>query len=152
MRPHISQINPYHVGFYLFNKIEKEKGLDECFFIREVHNDASAIRCYLDINDFRELNLFTYSGKKDYISIDDISDEEGWKRIRSDLLSNIGTNSMPRIFVSDISNNGELIIEHDHDGRDLDLEYAEEVISKLNYLWPDGVKFFTIIEEEPFEI
>tara|TARA_E500000331_G_scaffold358038_1_gene422370 strand:- start:243 stop:1553 length:1311 start_codon:yes stop_codon:yes gene_type:complete len=152
VRPHISQINPYHVGFYLFNKIEKEMGLDECFFIREVHNDVSAIRCYLDIDDFRELNLFTYSNKKDYISIDDISDKEGWKLIRNDLLSTIGTNSMPRIFVSDISNSGELIIEHDHDGRDLDLEYTEEVVNQLTHLWPDGVKFFTIIEEEPFEI
>jgi len=152
VRPHISQINPYHLGFYLFNKLEKEKGLEECFFAREVYNDVSAIRNYLDIDDFRELNLFTYSSKKDYISIDDVSDESGWLKIREDLIRNIGTNSMPRIFVSDISNNGELIVQHEHDGRDLDLEYAEEVVNQINYLWPKGVKFFTIIEEEPFEI
>ena len=140
------------IGFYLFNKLEKEKGLEECFFAREVYNDVSAIRNYLDIDDFRELNLFTYSSKKDYISIDDVSDESGWLKIREDLIRNIGTNSMPRIFVSDISNNGELIVQHEHDGRDLDLEYAEEVVNQINYLWPKGVKFFTIIEEEPFEI
>ena len=68
------------------------------------------------------------------------------------MLSTIGTNSIPRIFVSDVTRSGELVIEHDHDGRDLDLEYAEEVVNQLTKLWPGGVKFFTIIEEEPFEI
>ena len=152
VRPHVSSINPYHVGFYLFRKIEKEKGLDECFFIREVQDDVSAINCHLDIEDFRELNLFTYSVKKNKISIDDISDEEGWKAVRSSLLKTIGTNSIPRVFVSDISRNGDLILSHDHDGRDLELEYAEEVVTSIKKLWDKGVKLFTIIEDEPFEI
>ena len=39
VRPHIGGVNPYHLGFYIFQKIEKENGLDECFFIREVHDD-----------------------------------------------------------------------------------------------------------------
>ena len=152
VKPHTSSINPYHVGFYLFKKIEEKYGLDECFFIREVHDDVSAIRFYLDLEDFRELNLFTYSSKKQYITIDEVSDEDGWNKIKSDLLLNMGTNSIPSVFISDISDSGELIVQHDHDGRDLDLEYAEEVVSNLVNLWPAGVKFFTIIEEESFEI
>ena len=152
VRPHTASINPYNVGFYLFKKIEEEKGLDECFFIREVHDDVSAIRSYLDIEDFRKLNLFTYSTKKEYITIDEVSDESGWKKIKNDLLLNMGTNSIPRVFISDITDSGELIVQHDHDGRDLDLEYAEAVVDHLVSLWPQGVKFFTIIEEESFEI
>ena len=46
VRPHIGGINPYHLGFYIFQKIEKEHGLEECFFIREVHDDASAFILY----------------------------------------------------------------------------------------------------------
>ncbi|MAF24414.1 stage V sporulation protein R [bacterium] len=152
IRPHVSKVNPYHLGFYLFKKIEKEKGLDECFFVREVHNDVSALRCYLDMESSRDLNLFTYSTKKEYITIDDISDEEGWKKIKNDLIMNVGTNSMPSVYVSDVSDYNELIIRHDHDGRDLELEYAEEVVSQLLRLWPSGIKFFTVIEEESFEI
>jgi len=152
VRPHVSSINPYHVGFYLFNKIEKEKGLDECFFIREIQDDASAINCHLDIKDFRNLNLFTYSVKKNKISIDDISDEEGWKIVRSNLLSSIGINSIPRVYVSDISRDGDLILNHDHDGRDLELEFAEEAVINIRKLWNRDVKFFTVIEDESFEI
>tara|TARA_Y100000310_G_C20700381_1_gene829188 strand:- start:4619 stop:5932 length:1314 start_codon:yes stop_codon:yes gene_type:complete len=152
IRPHLGSINPYHVGFYLFNKIEKEMGLDECFFVREIHNDVSAVRMYLDYEDFRKLNLFSFSTKGDDVTVDDISDEDGWKNVRNDLLRNIGGNNIPRIVVSDISRDGKLVLEHIHDGRDLDLEHADNVVDAMSVLWPDEVKFFTIIEDEPWEI
>jgi stage V sporulation protein R len=152
IRPHLGAINPYHLGFYIFNKIEKKMGIDECFFIREVHNDVSAIRMYLEYEDFRDLNLFSYSNKKDTKSIDEISDNEGWKKVKDSLLKNIGDNGIPRVIVSDISNSGDLILQHDHDGRDLDLDYADNVVASIKRLWDKDVKFFTIIEEEPWEI
>jgi len=152
IRPHLGSINPYHIGFHIFKKIEKEKGIDECFFIREVHEDVSAVRMYLDYDDFRDLNLFSYSRKKDSRTIDDISDKDGWKNIKNDLIKNIGDNSIPRVIVSDISASGDLILEHVHDGRDLDLDYADNVISSVRRLWNKNVKFFTIIEEESWEI
>jgi len=152
IRPHIGRINPYHLGFHIFKKIEEEKGLEECFFVRETHDDTAALRCYLDFEDARELNLFSFSTKKDKVSIDEVSDEEGWKKIKNDLIMNTGISSVPLVKVIDINGNGDLILEHDHDGRDLDLDYADEVVSKIRYLWPKDVKFFTIIEEESFEI
>ena len=152
IRPHLGSINPYHLGFYLFTKIEKEKGLDECFLIREIHEDVAAIRMYLDYEDYRDLNLFSYSRKKDNKTIDDISDDIGWKKIRNDLIRNIGDNSIPRVIVSDISSNGDLILKHVHDGRDLNLEYADNVVGAIRNLWDKDVKFFTIIEEESWEI
>ena len=122
------------------------------FFIREVHEDVSAVRMYLEYEDFRDLNLFSYSSKKDSKTIDDVSDREGWKRVRDDLIRNIGDNSIPRVVVSDISANGDLILEHVHDGRDLDLDYADNVVASIRHLWDKNVKFFTIIEDESWEI
>ena len=104
------------------------------------------------MEDYRELNLFSYSEKKRSITIDEISDEEGWQRVRSDLIRSVGGNSIPMIYVSDISKSGNLILQHDHDGRDIDLDHAENVISGLMKIWPSQVKFFTIIEDEPWEI
>ena len=152
IRPHIGKINPYHLGFHIFKKMEKEKGLEECFFIRSTHDDVAAIRAYLDIGDYRELNLFSYSNKKDNISIDEVSDEQGWEKVRNDLILNTGSLAIPSIIVSGISRSGDLILQHLHDGRDLDLEYAERVVEKIKKLWPKEVKFFTIIEEESWEI
>ena len=127
-------------------------GLEECFFAREIHNDESAIRCYLDLDDFRELNLFSYSKKRDRVTIDEVSDTESWKIVRDDMIAGIGVNSMPIIQVKDLDKNGTLTLSHIHDGRDLNLEYAEEVVTKIKELWPNDVKFFTIIEEESWEI
>ena len=59
---------PYHLGFYLFNKIEERYGLEECFIAREVCHDESFLRQYLTKEDCYELNLFSYSlYKRDYI-------------------------------------------------------------------------------------
>jgi len=132
IRPHVGGINPYHIGFYIFKKIEEESGLDECFFVREVCNDVSAVMCHLDFNDFKELNLFSYSEKKKGVTIDDVSDDKGWKEIRKDFVKSIGMNSTPLVFISDIADDGCLILQHDHDGRDLELDYAESVIKKID--------------------
>ena len=51
-----------------------------------------------------------------------------------------------------LENNGTLVLKHDHDGRDLDLEYADNVIKHVRNIWPSEVKMFTIIEEELWEI
>ena len=152
IRPFTGRVNPYHVGFHIFTKIEREMGIEECFFAREVHSDESAIRCYLDMEDFRDLNLFSYSTKRDKVTIDEVSDEEGWKKVREDMIANTGINSMPIVQVTDLQKDGTLLLSHIHDGRDLNLEYAEEVVNKIKQLWPHEVKFFTIIEEESWEI
>jgi stage V sporulation protein R len=45
-----------------------------------------------------------------------------------------------------------LILKHDHDGRDLELSYADEVVQHVMTLWDDVVKLVTIVEGEPWEI
>jgi len=152
VRPHLGKINPYNLGFHLFTKMEKNKGLEECFFTREVHDDESAIRNILDREDCEELNLFSYSHKKKHISIDEISDEDGWKIIKKDLIKSIGSNSIPKMYVKDLERDKTLILEHEHDGRDLDLRYSEAVVEHVRSLWEFDVKLFTIIEEDTWEI
>lgn len=152
IRPHLGAVNPYHMGFHLFEKVEKRDGIEECFLIREVHDDASALRCLLEREDCEKLNLFSYSRKKKMTSIDDVSDEVGWKNIKNDLIMSTGINSIPTIGVDEIMHDKTLILLHEHDGRDLELNYAEEVVDHIKYLWNRDVKLFTIIEEETWEI
>ncbi len=80
------------------------------------------------------------------------SDEEGWANIREDLIRNTGVNGIPVIGVADIEPGNVLVLYHDHDGRDLELSYAEQVVKSISELWEDVVKLNTIIEEEPWEI
>ena len=153
IRPHIGRINPYHLGFNLFKAIAEEHGLEECFFAREVHHDESFLWEYLNEKICRDMNLFSYSLKKETYTIDEVADHDGWKLIRDDLIKNIGLNSIPQIYVEEvIQPDNTLILKHEFDGRELDLEYAEEVCKNIIELWGDSVKFFTIIEDDPWEI
>ena len=153
IRPHIGRINPYYLGFNIFKKIAEDKGLEACFFAREVHHDESFIREHLGEDLCREMNLFSYSLKRESYTIDEVADHDGWKLIRDDLIKNVGLNSVPHVYVEEvIRNDNLLIIKHEFDGRELDLEYAEEVCKNITDLWGDSVKFFTVIEDDPWEI
>ena len=152
IRPHLGAINPYHLGFYMFNKIEEQFGLEECFVARECSHDEAFIRQYLTEEDCLELNLFSFANKKGEYTIDEISDKDGWKLVRESLIQNVGINSIPRIFVSEIEPGNILRLGHDHDGRDLELTYADEVVLHVGNLWDDIAKLITIIEDEPWEI
>ena len=154
IRPWQGRINPYHLGFEIFKKIEREHGIEECFIARESCSDENFIWQYLDRELADELGLFTYAPEKDEKSnwtIRDISDEDGWKEIRQTLAKSVGGNSIPVIYVDEVKKD-TLILHHEHDGRDLELDYADNCIKKISDLWKGPVQLFTIIEDEPFEI
>jgi stage V sporulation protein R len=156
VRPFQDRINPYHMGFYIFKRIEEEQGLDACFFAREVHHDESAIREFIDEKACRDLGLYSYSlkrlSRKSIYQIDNVPDEEGWKSIREDLVNLSGINRIPRIYVEESHRNGDLTLRHEHDGRDLELDYADQVVRHISSLWEGAVRLFTIIEDDEFEI
>jgi len=152
VQPHIGRINPYNVGFHLFNKIEERYGLDRCFLAREICHDESFIREYFTEEDCLELNMFSFSMKRTGYSIDEISDIDGWKQVKQSLIRNISVNTIPKIYVKEMEIGNILSLAHEHDGRDLELSYADEVVKSVMILWSDVVKLHTVIEEEPWEI
>ena len=153
IRPHLGQINPYHLGYTLFQKIIEEKGFEEAKTIREVHNDITFLRFYTDEEFMREHNYFSYSfnRKKQSSIVDDISDVEGWEKVRDAMITNVGLNRIPVVFVEEIEKDGTLSLVHEHDGRDLEMNYARKVFDHIKTLWRDEVKLITIVEDEIWE-
>jgi len=153
VRPHLGQLNPYHLGFMLFKKLIEEKGFEEAMMIREVQNDITFLRCYLDQEFMQDMNYFSYSFKKEVkgTTIDNISDDEGWEDVRNELIRNVGLNRVPTVFIDEIEKNNTLSLVHEHDGRDLDLAYARKVFDYVKTLWGDEIRLTTIIENEKWE-
>jgi len=153
VRPHLGRINPYHLGYKIFKNIEKNQGFNECLRVRETHNDESFIKAHLDQELCNELNLFSYSFNKreGYNQITDVSGEENWRTVRDDLIRNVGLNGVPVVIVKELTPSGALILEHEHDGRDLELSEANKVFEHINDLWCGDVKFTTVIEDESWE-
>jgi stage V sporulation protein R len=153
IRPHIGGLNPYHLGFVMFKHIFDNFGAEEALIARETAHDVSFLRQYLTEELCAELGLFSFSEKrKEGFTIDDISDEEGWKEVKNKLLANVGTNALPVIYVEEVEEDGTLVVRHEHDGRDLELDEAEKVIKHARRLWGNNVKLFTELEEELWEI
>ena len=153
IRPHLGRVNPYHLGYKMFKYIEEKHGFGECMRIRETHNDETFIKTYLDEELCKELNLFSYSfhQKEGYNKITNVSNEHSWRTVRDDLITNVALNSVPVVLVKELRKDGTLILEHEHDGRDLELSEANKVFEHINDLWAGDVRFTTIIEEDTWE-
>jgi stage V sporulation protein R len=72
--------------------------------------------------------------------------------VKEDLIKQVGGNNIPVITVAGIEDGNILCLQHEHDGRDLDLDYGDAVVRHMTRLWGDIVKLDTTIEDEPFEI
>jgi stage V sporulation protein R len=139
LSPHEGSINPYHLGFKIFEKIEREKGTACLFAVREQERDASFLRKFLDEELCRELNLFAYFKKgRDYL-VSEVADEEGWKKIRKLLALNVGMQAIPNIMVMEVGKKDRLLmLQHEWDNRELQLEYAMNTIKYIARLWDTG--------------
>ncbi len=153
IRPHLGTINPYHLGYKMFEKIIEENNFAEGVALREIHNDITFLRCYLDEELIRDMNYFSYSFKKEIKgnTIDDISDSAGWERVRDEIIKNVGLNRIPTVFVDELGKDNTLSLIHEHDGRDLDLTYARRVFDYIQTLWGDEIRLTTLVEDEIWE-
>jgi stage V sporulation protein R len=165
VRPFNHALNPYHIGLLLwrdiflqsnnadpteFTDMEELNGnvkLDRLFEVRESDRDSSFIRRHLTEKLMRELGLFKYEIVGDQKIVRNIADAEGWRQVKEALLKNVGMNSIPVIKVedADFGHNHTLYLVHDHDGRDLELEYAEKTLSFLARLWWGDVVLETML-------
>lgn len=147
--PMIGGLNPYYIGFKVFEDIEKRYGREKIFEVRKNERDSSFLRRYLTRELCEELNLFQYSKKSfDYV-VKEVSDEEGWKEIRNYLADTCGVASIPYIRVTDLNRRDlTLTLEHYFDGRELEISYAKETLKYVQDLWGHKVKLITKNKDE----
>jgi stage V sporulation protein R len=174
LRPHPGGLNPYHLGFVLWHDIERRwnegdtgrewtddtpiidpktqdendtPGRRKIFAVRESDRDQSFLRRFLTRELMDELNLFQHEKRGKERVITKVADEENWKDLRDTLIKNVGTASIPVIKVedADFGRNRTLYLKHYHDGRDLQLEYAEHTLKHVARLWEREVVLETSI-------
>ncbi|MGH7897711.1 MAG: SpoVR family protein [Candidatus Binatia bacterium] len=162
VRPIEGGLNPYHVGIKLWEDIRKRyddasadddqphprgQGLAQMFEARAADRDASFLRRFLTEELMREMDLFRYQPKGNDLVISEVADEEGWKKIKETLIKNVGMGGVPVIKVedADYGDNRTLHLVHDHDGRDLHLEYAEKTLAFIHRLWGREVAVESVI-------
>lgn len=151
IRPHLGQINPYYVGFKIFEYIKNNypDNPRKIFEIREVERDQSFLRRYLNYELCQEMNLFEYGKKGNEYIISEVADEEGWKKIRDTLANSVGMAGIPVIKVLEyVQKDNTLVLEHFYDGRELELNYAYETLKHVEDLWDGKVVLITTLDDK----
>ena len=142
--PMIGGLNPYYIGFKIFEDLDKRYGRDKIFEVREIERDSSFLRRYLTRELCEELNLFEYNHRTFDTVIEEISDDEGWKKIRDTLSYTAGMGNIPYVRVIDLDKKDyTLTLENIFDGRALELSYAKETLRYVQELWGHRVKLIT---------
>jgi stage V sporulation protein R len=174
--PHPGRLNPYKLGMELFRNIEdrwnkgkfgleyencddrvekqnwdKKLGLgrEKIFEVRKLHNDLTFLDAFMDREFCEDQKLFSFiqnSASNAY----EIADRE-FKKVKAKLLQNMTNMGSPQISVVDANTNNrrELTLKHQHDGVDLRLDWAWEVLKNLNRVWRRPTHLETIIEGSP---
>jgi len=103
----------------------------------EVDRDVSFLRRFLTEELMREMDMFQYEPQGEEYVISQVSDKDGWRAVKETLLKNVGMGGIPTIKIedADYGRNRVLYLKHYHDGRDLQLEYAEQTLAYLERLW-----------------
>ena len=125
-----------------------KSGEAKIFEAREVERDVSFIRRYLTNDLMREMDMFQYEARGEDLVISKVSDDDGWREVKENLIKSVGMNSVPVIKVedADFGQNRTLFVRHHHDGRDLHLEYAEKTLAYLHRLWGRECVLETILQ------
>ncbi len=112
-------------------------GRKKIFEVRESDRDSSFLRRFLTPEIMRDAHLFQHEKRGKERIVTKVADEESWQDIKETLVKSVGTQSIPVIKVedADFGKNRVLYLKHYHDGRDLQLEYAEHTLRHLAGLW-----------------
>jgi stage V sporulation protein R len=167
VRPIPGGLNPYHLGLRLWEEIERigdsptadererltpgTTGHTLLFDTRACDRDVSFLRRWLSPRLMAELDLFRYEPRQEELVVSDVADDDGWQRVKETLLANVGMGTMPviRIHDADFGHNRSLLLVHEHDGRDLQLENAERTLAYAHRLWGRDVFLRSVLDTKP---
>src|SRR5690606_28891941 len=170
------QLNPYKLGVELFRSICERwdrgqfgKEWEECedyearrhwdrrmglgaqkvFEVRSLYNDITFIDEFLtpDFVVEQKLYSFGFSQRNDRWEIE----SRQFTEVKQRLLSSLTNAGNPVITVLDANhdNRGELLLAHRHDGVDLRLDWARDVLASLARVWRRPVELHTVLDEKP---
>jgi stage V sporulation protein R len=171
-----ARLNPYKLGIELFRNIEHRwntgkfgKEYDDCddlekrrawdkqlglgrqkiFEVRRVHNDITFIDTYLTPDFCYEHKMFAYAFQDQAGQY--VIESREFEKIKQRLLFSLTNFGKPWIYVVDgnYRNRGELLLKHEHNGIDLRQDWANEVLSNIQFIWSRPVHVETIVEGKP---
>ncbi len=165
-----TRINPYKLGIEMLRDIEDRwnkgrfgKEYDECddldkkrkwdlnlglgrkkiFEVRRVHNDITFIDTFLTPEFCARHGFFSFSYQEQGGQY--VIESREFEKIKQRLLFGLTNFGKPWIYVVDgnFRNRGELLLRHQHNGVDLRLDQAADVLANVQFIWSRPVHLQT---------
>ncbi|HEX9432725.1 MAG TPA: SpoVR family protein, partial [Burkholderiales bacterium] len=138
-------INPYHLGFTIWERIVEKHGIERAREVRRDEDDFGFVRNWLDEELAAEAGLFVYEtrpGDEIRVATKDIN------AIREAILAPKFNFGSPRVAAAELKHDGSLSLAHDHasDGRGLDVSRAKRVLDYVHRVWRRPVRLATVNE------
>lgn len=136
-------VNPYHLGFTLWETIIEQGGIDTARKIMCEDDDFSFLRNNLTRELVSDMGLFRYKKQANgpiKVQAQDIDE------LRETLLQGKYNFGAPRVSVVEVKSDGTLVLEHgsDIDKRGLDTESANKVLDYIIHVWRRPVVLRTV--------
>jgi stage V sporulation protein R len=136
-------VNPYHLGFSMWEKIIASQGLEAARSILEQDDDFGFERNHLTRELAEELGLFHYSARSDgqvKVLAHDLP------ALHEALLGPKYNFGAPVVCAHKVRNDGTLELTHDSsvDGRGLDLERSRKVLDYVHRVWRRPIILTTV--------
>jgi stage V sporulation protein R len=138
-------INPYHLGFTIWEHIVERHGLERAMEVRRDEDDFGFIRNWLDRELAESTGLFVYETRPgDEIRVASRSLEA----VREAILAPKFNFGAPRVAAVETRHDGSLLLAHDaaSDGRGLDAARARKVLEYTRRAWRRPVRLQTVNE------
>jgi len=176
MRP--GSLNPYKLGMELFRHIEERwdrgqhgkefwesdpktrrnwnneamEGRAKIFEVRRTHNDVTFLDSFLTADFCRQQGFFTT--KWDPKSRQWVIDSREFRAVKNQLLTMLSLRGTPVIRVVDANafNRGELRLVHEHEGLDIQLDWASVTMGNLAKIWGRTVHLDTLLDKRPIRL
>jgi stage V sporulation protein R len=172
-------LNPYKLGVELYRHIERRwdrgqfgkewldctdprvrkvwdtgamQGRDKLFDVRRTHNDITFLDEFLTPEFCREQGFFTtkFDAKSEEWQVD----SREFADVKKQLLQMLASRGTPRVYVKDANafNRGELLLWHEHEGLDIQLDWANITLQNLVSLWGRPVHLETLLDGKGIRI
>jgi stage V sporulation protein R len=138
-------INPYHLGFRMWENIVEERGLDAAHNIVREDDDFGFVRNYLTDELAEELHLFGFAASPGGDIRVEPADIDA---LRERILGPKFNFGAPSVCVTGVGVDGTLELKHNHeqDQGGLDLARAEKVLGYVHRVWRRPVVLNTVDE------
>jgi stage V sporulation protein R len=161
---HPREVNPYLLGYTIFQDIEERwdkgrfgpeyeentdagrraswdlklgQGRQKIFDVRRTHMDWFFLDEFLTQGVVEKLQLYLYLERDAGTHYESVIEETDWRKVRQILLRSLMNSGVPRVLVVDGNYRGglQLYLRHAFEGLPLEEEYCRRTLEHVYYLW-----------------